>query len=152
MTNIIIFGAGIAGLTAAHELLERGYDVTIYEKSESVGGFAKSKRKENGAPTEHSWRGYGPFYKNFFDIAKRIPVKDDLNSELDTTVFDNLSRPIKFELQNDIVFNKKPTLWDNIYVGYYVLQGLLSNKRREYYSQISFKNLIENKISKAGTD
>ena len=27
-------------------------------------------------PTEHSWRGYGPFYYNTFDILKQIPVEN----------------------------------------------------------------------------
>jgi len=67
--NVIIFGAGIAGLTVAHELLERGYNVTIYEKSDAVGGFAQSRRDKNYMPTEYSWRAYAPFYANLFDIT-----------------------------------------------------------------------------------
>jgi hypothetical protein len=31
--EVAIFGAGIAGLTAAHELIERGYRVEVYEKA-----------------------------------------------------------------------------------------------------------------------
>ena len=42
--KVAIFGGGIAGLTAAHELAELGYRVSIYEKDSSVGGMAKSSR------------------------------------------------------------------------------------------------------------
>ncbi len=35
--QVAIFGAGIAGLTAAHELIERGFRVEVYEKEEVDG-------------------------------------------------------------------------------------------------------------------
>jgi len=35
--NVAVFGGGIAGLTAAHELIERGFDVTVYEKKPPLG-------------------------------------------------------------------------------------------------------------------
>ena len=75
MSTVSIFGAGIAGLTIAHELVEKGFKVNIYELTDSIGGMAKSIRvPSNKIPTEHSWRGYWPFYKNCFDILKRIPA------------------------------------------------------------------------------
>lgn len=71
---IAIFGAGIAGLTSALELVNKGFKVTIYEKDVLPGGMAKSKRI-NGIPTEHSWRGYTKFYNNIFDILERTPIE-----------------------------------------------------------------------------
>jgi cytochrome b involved in lipid metabolism len=81
--KVIIIGAGISGLTVAYELAERGHEVHIYEKGNTIGGMARSIRINNnsenvmevgGLPTEHSWRGYGPFYHNCYDILKRIPL------------------------------------------------------------------------------
>jgi len=72
--NINIYGAGITGLTIAHELVEKGYNINIYEKDSIIGGMARSTRSEFNVPSEHSWRGYGPFYKNLYDIIKRIPI------------------------------------------------------------------------------
>ena len=73
--TISIYGAGITGLTIAHELVTKGFNVNIYEKDDTIGGMAKSKRDKNNIPSEHSWRGYGPFYYNTFDILKKIPIK-----------------------------------------------------------------------------
>jgi hypothetical protein len=49
--HVTIFGAGVAGLSAAHELIERGFAVTVYEKRENplspgdcqVGGMARTQ-------------------------------------------------------------------------------------------------------------
>jgi cytochrome b involved in lipid metabolism len=78
---IAIFGAGIAGLTCALELIEKGFKVIIYEKDDLPGGMAKSKRI-NGIPSEHSWRGYANFYFNIFNLLERIPIKSE-NFSLD---------------------------------------------------------------------
>ena len=64
---ISIFGTGIAGLTCALELVEKGFNVTLYEKDDLPGGMAKSKRIK-GIPDEHSWRGYANFYFNIFNL------------------------------------------------------------------------------------
>ena len=42
--HVAIFGGGIAGMTAAQELIEKGFSVSIYEKDSSLGGMAKSKQ------------------------------------------------------------------------------------------------------------
>ncbi len=74
--KVNIYGCGLAGLTVAHELVEKGFQVEIFEKAPIGGGMARSFRYSNDVPTEHSMRAYGPFYKNVFDIMKRIPVKE----------------------------------------------------------------------------
>jgi len=38
MRKVIVVGGGISGLTAAHELLTKGYDVTVIEASSCIGG------------------------------------------------------------------------------------------------------------------
>ena len=47
MKNIIIIGAGPAGLTAGYELLKSGFSVTILEESNDIGGISKTV-KHNG--------------------------------------------------------------------------------------------------------
>ena len=72
--KIIIIGSGISGLTIAHELINKGFNVEIYEKSNISGGMARSTRITNNIPTDHSWRGYAPFYHNTYNIMKQIPI------------------------------------------------------------------------------
>jgi len=45
MAKVIVLGGGVAGLSAAHELVERGFEVEVYEKSALVGGKARSVTK-----------------------------------------------------------------------------------------------------------
>lgn len=45
--NIGIIGAGIAGLSAAWDLVNKGHNVTIYEAGERVGGLAAGFRDDN---------------------------------------------------------------------------------------------------------
>jgi cytochrome b involved in lipid metabolism len=77
--KVIIIGAGISGLTAAHELVEKGFEVEVYEKGTVAGGMARSTRTAKDIPSEHSWRGYGPFYYNTFEIMSRIPIDRKLS-------------------------------------------------------------------------
>lgn len=141
-------GAGISGLTAAHELYKYA-DVTIYEKDYVAGGFAQSN--DEGIPTEHSWRGYAPFYANLFSICRKIPFDGG-------SVFDNIltNRPISFVMPsdntNDVknIYRKNPSFLDKIKLGHYTLLGMLSDKRMEKISRINFKKLLAGKLSTYG--
>lgn len=82
--KIAIVGAGIAGLTTATLLIEKGFDITIYESSEEIGGLAKSKRTKEGYPTEHSFRVYHDFYYCLFEIFSQL--KDNDHCVLDNLV------------------------------------------------------------------
>jgi len=44
MKPCIVVGAGLAGCTMAYLLRERGYAVTVYEKSQQVGGLCRDER------------------------------------------------------------------------------------------------------------
>ena len=66
----------------------------MIEKDNELGGMVRSDTNKNVFPSEHSWRGYAPFYKNTFQLMKDIPYYD-------TNVFNNLSIPIDFHLLYD---------------------------------------------------
>ena len=77
--RVAVLGGGVAGLTAAHELAERGFEVTVYERK-ALGGKARSipvrgTRAGGRAnlPAEHGFRAVFGFYQNLPETMKRIP-------------------------------------------------------------------------------
>jgi uncharacterized protein with NAD-binding domain and iron-sulfur cluster len=81
--RVAILGGGVAGMSAAHELIERGYQVAVYEKQPVIpGGKARSLpvpasgvggRKD--LPAEHGFRFFPGFYRHLPDTMSRIPYK-----------------------------------------------------------------------------
>ena len=81
--RVAVLGGGIGGLTAAHELIDRGFAVDVYEAKGEVGGKACSQaitgtgtggRKD--LPGEHGFRFYPSFYRHVIETMSRIPVTD----------------------------------------------------------------------------
>jgi uncharacterized protein with NAD-binding domain and iron-sulfur cluster len=93
MNKVIIIGGGVAGMSAAHELIERGFEVEIFEQQPYyVGGKARSTDVPNSAvgdkkplPGEHGFRFFPGFYTHITDTMKRIPFPGNKNG-----VYDNL--------------------------------------------------------------
>jgi monoamine oxidase len=50
--HVLVIGAGIAGLAAAHDLHESGYQVTVLEARERIGGRIWTDRSRHGHPFE----------------------------------------------------------------------------------------------------
>lgn len=44
VTDVVVIGAGVSGLSAAHELKKNGSDVVVFEKARGTGGRLGSKR------------------------------------------------------------------------------------------------------------
>ncbi|MFF7974544.1 FAD-dependent oxidoreductase [Streptomyces sp. NPDC007905] len=79
--RVAVLGGGVSGLSAAQELAERGYAVTVYEYYDHLGGKARSMDVPGtGAggrtplPGEHGFRFFPGFYRNLPDTMRRIPV------------------------------------------------------------------------------
>ncbi|HEX5102222.1 MAG TPA: FAD-dependent oxidoreductase [Pirellulaceae bacterium] len=78
--RVAILGGGVGGMTAAHELVERGFEVAVYEMRADPGGKARSIPVPDGLtngkkplPGEHGFRFFPGFYKHIPDTMKRIP-------------------------------------------------------------------------------
>jgi uncharacterized protein with NAD-binding domain and iron-sulfur cluster len=77
--EVAVFGAGVAGLSAAHELVDRGFSVTVYErdhlggKAWSMGVPGSASGGRSALPGEHGFRFFPGFYKSLGDTMRRIP-------------------------------------------------------------------------------
>ena len=91
--SVLVLGGGVSGLSAAHELAERGFQVRVVERKALFGGKARSVEMPNtGAngrknlPGEHGFRFFPGFYwhlsdtmsRIWFDQANNIRVLDNL--------------------------------------------------------------------------
>ncbi|MCL2541923.1 MAG: FAD-dependent oxidoreductase [Nocardioidaceae bacterium] len=90
--RVLVLGGGVGGLTAAHELAERGFSVTVVEPK-ALGGKARSitvpgtgTGGRGDLPGEHGFRFFPGFYKNIPDTMSRIPVKGQANGVFDDLV------------------------------------------------------------------
>jgi 15-cis-phytoene desaturase len=88
--RVAVLGGGVAGMTAAHELMLRGFEVEVFEFKKIPGGKARSMPFEGSGkdgrpdlPGEHGFRLFPKFYKHVIDTMKRIPYGKQ-------TVYDNL--------------------------------------------------------------
>src|SRR5690349_6398832 len=72
-TTVAVLGGGVGGLSAAHELAERGFSVTVYEARGRCGGKARSYPTPDGYPAEHGFRFFPGFYRHLPDTMARIP-------------------------------------------------------------------------------
>jgi len=93
--KVIVVGGGVAGMSAAHELIERGFEVQVFEHKVNLpGGKARSVNVPDPdaglnykpLPGEHGFRFFPGFYKHITDTMKRTPFKGNKNGVLDNLV------------------------------------------------------------------
>ena len=91
--HVVIVGAGLAGLACAYELSQRGFKVTLLEKSPQLGGKIASWDIKIGDKTfkmEHGFHGFFPQYYNLKSLVQEIQIEDNFKSlESYAVVFKN---------------------------------------------------------------
>jgi uncharacterized protein with NAD-binding domain and iron-sulfur cluster len=98
--SVLVLGGGVAGMSAAHELAERDFAVTVLERRDIPGGKARSMpvphtgtEGRRDLPGEHGFRFFPGFYRHLPDTMKRIPVPGRANG-----VFGNLVPATRLEM------------------------------------------------------
>ncbi|WP_193196842.1 FAD-dependent oxidoreductase [Nostoc sp. MG11] len=81
--SVVVIGGGLAGLACAYELSQRGFVVTLLEKSPQLGGKIASWQIEAAGETfkmEHGFHGFFPQYYNLNSIVSELEIVDNFQS------------------------------------------------------------------------
>ena len=97
--HVLVLGGGVGGLSAAHELIDRKFDVTVLERAPGPGGKASSfgvrgtgREGRRDLPGEHGFRFLPGFYRHIPDTMCRIPFGRK------GSVFDNLIDAVETQI------------------------------------------------------
>ncbi|MBF2049544.1 MAG: FAD-dependent oxidoreductase [Elainella sp. C42_A2020_010] len=76
----VVVGAGLAGLACAYELSQRGFAVTLLERSPQLGGKIASWPIQVGADQfrmEHGFHGFFPQYYNLKSLVTELGIQQN---------------------------------------------------------------------------
>src|SRR5215470_6904347 len=118
--SVTIVGAGIAGMTAALRLLDAGFNVTVLEALDRVGGKFGAVRS-GGVYHEHAYHFLADWCLNFWRLARRIGLKSDNFVRRDSIKFLRPKtphhRPGQYEFHELRHGSSIASFWENIYAG-----------------------------------
>src|SRR5262249_49435276 len=120
MPKVTIVGAGIAGLSAALRLLERGFDVTVLEQNEFLGGKLGAHKAhqigcaDDGYIHEHCYHMYVNWYHNFWRIMGEIGAAESFDPQPAWTYLwkDQFNRPRQVQNAGSPLY-----YWRNVFSG-----------------------------------
>jgi len=94
--RVVVIGGGLAGLAAAYELSQRGFAVTLLERSPQLGGKVASWDIQVGDDTfkmEHGFHGFFPQYYNLKSLVAELAITENFQSlEFYSVVFRDADR------------------------------------------------------------
>lgn len=171
--SAVVVGAGIAGLSAAFYLAERGFQVTIYEKQKRAGGNLGATISQTRKPTlteqgdvfEVYPHMFGDWYNNFWEIMDAIGRgKDARDLWRPMTEFKFLARPKTPAEKNSLQFKTLRnngswnSLWSNLVSGIiplpdmflagYAALGLMSEDFKDTYelNAVTFNDFVNTRF------
>ena len=72
MSNVVVVGAGLAGLAAARRLVARGHEVTVVEARERVGGRTEGLVLDDGTPLELGGQWLGEGHARMYELVGEL--------------------------------------------------------------------------------
>jgi isorenieratene synthase len=84
--RVVVVGGGLAGMAAAYELLKRGFEVTLVERSGNLGGRLTGWNVDvNGETmaTEHGFHGFFNQYYNLNGLLDEVGLRNNFKPVTD---------------------------------------------------------------------
>lgn len=123
-----VVGGGIAGISAASNLAERGFKVDLYEKSSYLGGKLGAWNFESNGEVLNVEHGFHAFFKQYFnllDFLKRIGAHKNLIPIDDYLIlYQDLTRQSFKNMEKTPLLN----IWAMRKTGIYQLSDMMKNK------------------------
>jgi isorenieratene synthase len=97
--RVCVIGGGIAGLTCATTLAERGFAVTLVEKSDYLGGKLGGWTFEHGGETLRVDHGFHAFFRQYYNLDRflhRLGVREHLRPIGDYRIWTRDGRSVSF--------------------------------------------------------
>ena len=143
MKHVVIIGAGFTGLSAALELLDRGFQVTVFEKDKEAGGLAGS-----------FWVGgqrLEKFYHHWFlsdthisDLVEKVGNKDQIIPRETRTGMYYAHKLFRLSTPKDVLKFKPLSLCNRLRLGYVALAARRVKHWKLLESKTAKEWLLEN--------
>ncbi len=72
MGNVVVVGAGLAGLAAARRLAAGGHEVTVVEARDRVGGRTEGLVLDDGTPFELGGQWLGEGHARMYELVGEL--------------------------------------------------------------------------------
>jgi monoamine oxidase len=72
MSNVVVVGAGLAGLAAARRLVALGHEVTVVEARDRVGGRTEGMVLDDGTPLELGGQWLGEGHSRMYRLVEEL--------------------------------------------------------------------------------
>ena len=133
--NIAIIGGGYTGLSAAKRLIENGFNVTIYEKTDSLGGMAKCIEID-GNKIEKHYRHIFKSDKYVIDLLKEFDLYDKMQWNETQMAYYSKEGLFKFGTPMSLLKYKPLNFYEKIRFGISIIRiKLIKNyKKIEMYT------------------
>lgn len=115
--RILVVGGGLAGLSAAIELAERGFDVDLFEAGSHCGGRVggwQSWIRNSLVTQEHGFHGFFYHYYNLLElIGRTCDAKDFIRCDTYPVAVKNKSMEFLHHSTASFPFNLLKVVWDS---------------------------------------
>jgi isorenieratene synthase len=157
--RVVVVGGGLAGMAAAYELLKRGFEVTLVERSKSLGGRLTGWNVDVNGETmamEHGFHGFFNQYYNLNALLDEMGLRGNFKPVLDypvifkdpdkgTESFTNTTTVFPFNLFAVVNQAKSVSILDfnNPFGKLYELMRYDPERTFERFDDIDFKTFCE---------